>query len=330
MKLGNINIAKAFLGTTEIKKVMLGTTLVYDIVPIEEANGFDLTINYIVDGMFDTFYYKINEDTTYSQINRSSSITIPNVTQITFYYTSDGPADASYHRITGSYTISGGYHILNEPMIINFYTSTCFIEGTQISLGNGLTKNVEDITYDDELLVWNFDEGKFDTAKPLFILQGVAPLYKHVSLEKGYTLNTVNNHRLFNVEKGRFIYPKDMVGEITITQSGEHVKVLEVKEHRERVKYYNIITDYHLNCYANGLLTSLRLNNIYPILNMSFIKDNRELTSLDAFADIPTEYIEGLRLREQPDDINRDGSSVRGLSVRDYVLRLMRYRGKVR
>ena len=133
----------------------------------EEANGFNLTINYNDLGDSDTFYYKINEDTTYSQINGDTSITIPNVTQITFYYTSYGPASASYHHITGSYTISGGYYILNEPMIINFCTSTCFIEGTQISLGNGLTKNVEDITYDDELLVWNFDEGKFDTVKPI-------------------------------------------------------------------------------------------------------------------------------------------------------------------
>ena len=68
---------------------------------------------------------------------------------------------------TGNCTISGDYYILNEPMIINFTNSTCFIEGTQISLENGLTKNVEDITYDDELLVWNFDEGKFDIAKPV-------------------------------------------------------------------------------------------------------------------------------------------------------------------
>ena len=44
---------------------------------------------------------------------------------------------------------------------------------------------------------------------------------------------------------------------------------------------YNIITKQHLNCFANGILTSCRLNNMYPIENMKFVKDNRKLLRLE-------------------------------------------------
>lgn len=63
--------------------------------------------------------------------------------------------------------------------------------------------------------------------------------------------------------------------------------------------FYNIITYKHINIFANGILTSNSLNNIYPINNMKFIKDNRELRSIEEF-DVSDYVFEGLRLAEQP------------------------------
>ena len=45
-----------------------------------------------------------------------------------------------------------------------FYLYTCnacFVEGTEITLADGSIKKIEDITYEDELLVWDFDHGCF-------------------------------------------------------------------------------------------------------------------------------------------------------------------------
>ena len=93
---------------------------------------------------------------------------------------------------------------------------------------------------------------------------------------------------------------------------------------KEPVKYYNIITKRHLNCFANGILTSCRLNNMYPIADMKFVKDDRELLTYSDFAAVPKEWVDGLRLLEQPFDINRDGAFDHGdRSVQDYALRLM-------
>ena len=43
--------------------------------------------------------------------------------------------------------------------------TACLAEGTEITLADRTTKKIEDITYEDELLVWDFDNGSFATAK---------------------------------------------------------------------------------------------------------------------------------------------------------------------
>jgi hypothetical protein len=65
-----------------------------------------------------------------------------------------------------------------------------------------------------------------------------------------------------------------MVGKTTYTESGI-AKVLSCDIIEKEVEFYNIITDYHMNLFANGILTSCRYNNLYPIQNMKFVKDDR-------------------------------------------------------
>lgn len=198
---------------------------------------------------------------------------------------------------------------------------SCLLKGTEISLFNS-KKNVEDITYQDDLLVWDFDKGEYATAKPIWITSGKADKYKHVILEDGYELETVNNHRILNIDKGKYMYPKDMIGDRTLTQDNKIVKVLSVTEYEKDVEYYNIITEYHLNLYANNLSTSCRLSNIYPIENMIYVKDERQLNDREIFKEFDNKVIDGLRLLEQPEDINRGGASERGDTIVEYVRRL--------
>ena len=79
-----------------------------------------------------------------------------------------------------------------------------------------------------------------------------------------------------------------------------------------------------MNVFAEGILTSCRLSNLYDIQAMKYIKDNRELASESDITGIPEEYINGLRLREQPVDINRGNADNHGNTLRDYVNNLIR------
>lgn len=185
-------------------------------------------------------------------------------------------------------------------------TYMCFVAGTQITLTDGNTKSVEDVTYDDELLVWDFDNGCYASARPLWILaESVTNRYYHLVFEDGKTLDVIVDHRglghrVFCLDTNRFEYSHTCVGKRIATQDGVATMVsCDVIE--DTVKYYNIITDYHMNLYANDILTSTGLNNLYPIKDMRFVKEERTLIPFSAFDNCPEKYYYGLRLGEQVD-----------------------------
>lgn len=199
-------------------------------------------------------------------------------------------------------------------------TYTCFCKNTKISLYNGETKLVQDITYNDELLVWNFDEGKYDKAKPLWIKKEEKSNYFYkVSLDNGVVINLVGAngkcHRLFNIDDQKFEYATDLVDKNVQTLQGSFkVKSIELVE--ENCDYYNIITKYHMNLFANGILTSCRYNNLYPIKNMKFDKSNITFEprykiheKFKKYPDILPEYVIGMRLDENQ-NINFEETSI--------------------
>ena len=107
---------------------------------------------------------------------------------------------------------------------------------------------------------------------------------------------------MFNKQAGAFTKLKlaeTPIGTITFNERGEEVTLVSKERVTTPTRYYNVWTQYHLNLFADGILTSNRFNNIYPIVDMKFVKDNRALRSVEEFAGIDEKYITGLRLQEQ-------------------------------
>lgn len=211
-------------------------------------------------------------------------------------------------------------------LCISFH-ATCLAEGTQITLSDRTTKAIEDITYDDELLVWDFDKGEFGTAKPLWIMKAhVTNSYNLLKFDNGSELKTIEQHRIFNKNIGKFTYPmtdETPIGTITFTDNGTETKLISKEKVNQKVNYYNIITEYHMNVFANGILTSCRLSNLYKIKNMKYIKDNRELIPKEEYSNIPEQYYYGLRLAEQPKEINRGNDVRHSDTIEGYVQNLI-------
>ena len=203
----------------------------------------------------------------------------------------------------------------------------CLAEGTQITLADRTTKAIEDITYNDELLVWDFDNARFATAKPLWIMKvHTSPQYNLLKFDNGSELKTIDQHRIFNKDIGKFTYPmtdETPVGTTTFTDAGTETKLISKEVVQERVNYYNIITDYHINLFANGILTSCRLSNLYQIENMKYVKDNRKLIPKEEYPTVPQEYYEGLRLAEQPKEVNRGNDVEHSKDLAGYVQNLI-------
>ena len=201
-------------------------------------------------------------------------------------------------------------------------SNMCFVQGTEITLADGSKKAIEDIDFNDELKVWDFDNGCSTCAKPIWIREEtLSKSHTVLTFSNGKELRIITNHSIFNVDEGKFTYPVE--GMRTIFEDGT-IATLEKKEIIEYpVKYYNVVTENHLNMYADDVLVSCRLNNMYPIKDMKFVKDDRELVPYEEFEGIPYEWYQKLRLAEQPRDINRDGKLYLGKNVREYVLQMM-------
>lgn len=181
----------------------------------------------------------------------------------------------------------------------------CYKKGTRILLSDKTYKPVEDITYEDNLLVWNFDEGNYDSSKPLWIQRPLQANYHfHAVFENGIEIDFAGPenicHRVFSIDLGRFEWATECVGHKIYTTKGI-TTLLSCDRIEEPVEYYNIITDYHMNLFCEDVLTSCRYNNLYPIENMKFIKDNqRNVRDYSEFSSsVPYSYYKGMRLGEQ-------------------------------
>jgi hypothetical protein len=189
--------------------------------------------------------------------------------------------------------------------VLSTYAVICLAKGTLITLDDLSTKLIENIDYNDKLLVWNFDDGIFSSANPLWIKRSeTTNAYNLLKFSDGSFLKTINQHRIFNIEKGSFTYPMTddtPIGTTTFNSAGKFITLISKEKITETVDYYNIISNYHLNIFANEILTSCRLNNMYPIdNNMTFVKSTHpRFIPLDAYENISAIYYDGLRLAEQ-------------------------------
>ena len=185
---------------------------------------------------------------------------------------------------------------LNGDCTIYGWIFQCLIKGTLITLADGSKKPVEDITYDDELLVWNFYKGCFDKAKPRWIkIAQTANVYNKLTFDNGATLGLVGEggtqgyHRIFNEQAKLFTHtgvPETPIGTITFAEDCTKPVLVKQELVHEEVEFYNIITEIHFNLFANGILTSCKNSNKYYIENMKYVTDKELMTDAEIEQDI--------------------------------------------
>ena len=195
---------------------------------------------------------------------------------------------------------------LSSPLEWDSY-QPCLVAGTMITLADGTHKKIEDVTYSDMLKVWSFDLGEDSEAIPVWVKRKQSTnKYTLLTFSDGTELRTVGHH-IFNKQAGAFTLiatDETPVGTITVNEHGQEITLVSKETVHAPVDYYNIWTRTHLNAFANGILTGNRYCNIYPIVDMQFVKDDRELRSAEEFAGIDEKYISGLRLQEQTFDLD--------------------------
>ena len=152
----------------------------------------------------------------------------------------------------------------------------CFTEDTLVTLADGTTKMIKDVTYDDLLMVYDFDRGEFAVSYPVWIATaGEYSSYYLAEFDDGSSIKIVINHRLFSdttLDYSRVIDAElSCVGKSFIRQvMGEDgkpklvsVKCTNITIVEEQCTYYNMVTSQALNFISNGFIGATGVGNMY-------------------------------------------------------------------
>jgi len=148
---------------------------------------------------------------------------------------------------------------------------TCLIKGTEVTLANGDIKNIEDVNYDDLLLVWNFDLGSYDYSYPVFIQKsGEINHYVKLTFDDESTICYSILHNFFDVDENLFIdFTEDNYLDAVNRNlfknninsdgiiSSTSAKVINAEIVYENSFNYFLSTAEQFNSFSNGFLTSV-------------------------------------------------------------------------
>ena len=215
------------------------------------------------------------------------------------------------------YTYSSGKITINkvtsDVTITASANYSCLIKGTKVTLASGKKKNIEDITYNDLLLVWNYETGTYTYEYPIWIEKEKKVLkYQKTTFTDGSILNTYGKHGLFSTNLNKFVSvndPKNFHIGTTVAKLNNKnkivtttVKNIEVIE--EVTYYYHVVSTTFYNIIANDFITTdgtVILSNIYKFNNnIKWLNYNRnDLYTYSDFKDIMPYYMyKGLRVEE--------------------------------
>ncbi len=194
--------------------------------------------------------------------------------------TTSANSNGSYYKYTpASNSRSATLEVFNVTDVVKITataSSSCLVEGTKILMANGTYKNIEDIKYDDLVMVHSYDTGKLVPGYLLWIeKEHSIETYQKITFSDGTILKTAGWHGVFEPELNKFVsvnnpyefrvgskvlkLNKDRTGYDTIT-----VTNIELVE--EKVKYYHIVSNNYYNTFSNDILTTVGtvvLSNLY-------------------------------------------------------------------
>lgn len=169
-----------------------------------------------------------------------------------------------------TYDSSSGNVIINKVtgdinIVASAENNQCLVEGTPILLADGTTKNIEDINYDDLLMVYDHENGGFTYEYPVWIEKSKkASYYQKTTFSDGSTLNTFGTHGVFSADLNKYVnvlnakefHVGSNIIKFNSNRTMEIVTVTNIDYIKEDITYYYVASTRYYNVIANGFLTN--------------------------------------------------------------------------
>lgn len=165
-----------------------------------------------------------------------------------------------------------------------------------ITLADGSKKAVEDLTGDEQLLVWNMKTGNFDSAPILFVDSEPIGHYEVINLtfSDGATVKVVSEHGFWDVDLNRYVYLDKNAAQYIGhrfnkraenadgTFGWQEVELTDVDISEEVTTVYSPVTYGHLCYYVNEMLSMpggiAGMFNIFDVDGQTMTIDEEALT----------------------------------------------------
>lgn len=167
----------------------------------------------------------------------------------------------SYTALDGNtYYYYVGYRFYNEDE-----GGVCVTPDTLVTLADGSAKRIDEVSYDDKLLVWNFYDGKYDVAPIAIIFDHGADNNTVIKLtfSDGTMVKVVNMHQFFDSDLNQLVTiskdsVEDYVGHKFAKYNGngtDFVELVSYSVSNEYVEAWGIMSAEHYNIITEGMIS---------------------------------------------------------------------------
>ena len=141
--------------------------------------------------------------------------------------------------------------------------TTCVTPDTLVTLADGSQKEIQYVTCEEELLVWDFVNGEYAVKPSSIVMNHGYDNYTVVSLtfDDGTVVDTINGHGFFDKDTNEFVVlhkenVQDYVGHNFVKQDvNKTTKLVSYSVREEYTESWSILTSEHYNCMLGGMLT---------------------------------------------------------------------------
>ncbi len=206
--------------------------------------------------------------------------TIENQTSVLIHVVSGSGASADGFSITCKVTDLNG-QIFTATFKMAHKSEGCLATGTLITLSDGSQKRIEDLTFNDKIIAYNFFTGQFEEKSISILVFHGYNNYNVLNLEysDGTVLRTILDHGIFDYDLNKYVYPTsndylDYIGHRfvkynPITNSYDLVTLENAYYTFEYVGAYSLSSYESSNALAEGLLTVAPPDDFYNWIEMS-------------------------------------------------------------
>ena len=170
-------------------------------------------------------------------------------------------------NITYTYVISSGGIDYTYYIEYRFpkRAATCVTPDTLVTLADGTQKEIQYVTHEDKLLVWNFESGKYDVAPASIVKNHGYNNYTVTDLmfDDGTIVSTINGHGFYDAESNKFVVldnnnVADYIGHKFVKQNGNTYTTVTLVNYSVREEYtesWSILTAVYHNAILEGMFT---------------------------------------------------------------------------